>query len=66
MEQNEEKKYEESLRWLMDAYEKSVDRYIADETFLMNYVQLPFWKRWLFGKKMVIKQLEKMLNKYPF
>jgi len=66
MEQEKDKDYIKGMNWLMNKYEKSSDRYIADEKFIMEYIKLPFWKHVLFGKSMIKKHLEKMLKEYEF
>ncbi len=34
------------------------------DRFLQEYFKIPFWKRWVFGKRIVFKYIESMKNKY--
>lgn len=48
--------------WLMNKCERDQARYIANEKFICEFMQYPFWKRWLFGREIMLVHLEKMLN----
>ena len=54
----------EGINWLFNRYEKCSDRYIDDEAFIMYYMDLPFWKRVLFGNKILMNHLIEIEKKY--
>lgn len=51
----------ELLNCTFSKMKESQDRYITNEQFIMDYHQLPFWKRWLFGRDIILAHLQKMI-----
>ena len=49
------------LKWPISKMEEYQNRYIIHERFMMYYLELPFWKRWLFGRDIVLTHLQKMI-----
>lgn len=52
----------ELCSWLITKCERDQARYIANEKFICDYLELPFWKRWFFGREIILNHLEKLLN----
>lgn len=51
----------ELLEWTVSKLEENQRRYMENEEFLMDYFQLPFWKRWLFGQDIIIAHLKNVI-----
>lgn len=49
------------LEWPIAKMGEYQQRYILTENFLFEYYDLPFWKRWFFGRDIILKHLSKMI-----
>jgi len=47
----------ELLEWAVSKLNEAQTRYRANEDFLIDFHNLPFWKRWLFGRDIILKHL---------
>lgn len=51
----------EFVSWLMNKCERDQERYMADERFIMEYLEYPFWKRLFFGRQILLNHLNQTL-----
>lgn len=51
----------ELVSWMMNKCERDQERYIANESFIVELMKMPRWKRWFFGRSMMLKHLNKTL-----
>ena len=49
------------LEWFMSKCERDQARYIANEQFIMEFIDLSWWKRAFFGRKLLNNHLYKMV-----
>jgi hypothetical protein len=52
------------INHIVDKCAEYQQRYIDNEQFMITYLKLPFYKRWFYGNKIIIKYLEETLNQY--
>lgn len=55
----------ELVSWLMNKCERDQERYMADERFIMEYLEYPFWKRLFFGRQILLNHLNQTLMIEP-
>ena len=51
----------ELVSWLINKCERDQERYITNESFIVELMKMPFWKRWFFGRSLMLKHLNKVL-----
>lgn len=54
----------ETTNQLLTMAESFQNRYIENEEFLLAYVTLPWWKRILFGRRIILNHINDVLDKY--